>query len=125
METIPHSFNTRWQIAICLAIGLTGFGVHQALAWQEANVLPVPIESSRPLTSEDRQLARNAWKYFEVNRLKTGLVSSAAKFPATTMWDAASQLAGMTAARELDLLTGRVRSLDGSNSRLFGKNTFI
>ena len=104
METIPHSLNIRWQAAICLAIGLTGFGVHQALAWQEANVLPVPIESSRPLTSEDRQLARNAWKYFEVNRLKTGLVSSAAKFPATTMWDAASQLAGMTAARELDLL---------------------
>ena len=104
METIPHSLNIRWQAAICLAIGLTGFGVHQALVWQEANVLPVPIKSSRPLTGEDRQLARNAWKYFEVNRLKTGLVSSAAKFPATTMWDAASQLAGMTAARELDLL---------------------
>ena len=104
METMPHSLNIRWQAAICLAIGLTGIGVHQALAWQEANVLPVPSHSSLPLTGEDRQLARNAWKYFEVNRLKTGLVSSAAKFPATTMWDAASQLAGMTAARELDLL---------------------
>ena len=101
---MPNSLTTRWQVAICLAIGLTGFGVHQALAWQEANVLPIPSHSSLPLTGEDRQLARNAWKYFEVNRLKTGLVSSAAKFPATTMWDAASQLAGMTAARELDLL---------------------
>jgi hypothetical protein len=104
METTPNSLNMRWQAAICLAIGLTGLGVHQALAWQDAHVLPVPVQSTLPLTGEDRQLARNAWKYFEVNRLKTGLVSSAAKFPATTMWDAASQLAGMTAARELDLL---------------------
>lgn len=105
METTSRSLNISWQAAICLAIGLTGFGVHQALVWQETNVLPVPAHRTLPLDAEDRQLARNAWKYFEVNRLKTGLVSSAAKFPATTMWDAASQLAGMTAARELDLLT--------------------
>jgi hypothetical protein len=105
METTPQPFKVHWKVAICLAIGMTGFGVHQALAWREANTLPVPVRSSLPLTPEDRQLAQKAWKYFEVNRLKTGLVSSGAKFPATTMWDVGSQLAGMTAARELDLIS--------------------
>lgn len=104
MQTTPPALSIRWQAALCLAIGLTGFGVHQGLTWQETSVLPILTQRTLPLDSEDRQLARNAWKYFETNRLKTGLVSSAADFPATTMWDAASQLAGMTAARELDLL---------------------
>ena len=104
METTPPSLNIRWQAALCLAIGLIGLGVERGLTWQETSVLPTPAQRPLPLDGEDRQLARNAWKYFETNRLKTGLVSSAAKFPATTMWDAASQLAGMTAARELDLL---------------------
>jgi Protein of unknown function (DUF3131) len=105
MQTTPRSFNIRWQAAICVAIGLTGIGVNQLLTGQETSVLPVPVHRHLPLTAEDRQLARTAWKYFETNRLPTGLVSSAAKFPATTMWDVASQFAGMTAARELDLLS--------------------
>ncbi len=105
MTTLPRSFNLRWQALLCIAIGLTGIGVNQLLTWQETSVLPVPVQRSVPLTGEDIQLARNAWKYFETNRLSTGLVSSAAKFPATTMWDIASQLAGMTAARELELLS--------------------
>lgn len=105
METLPRSLNLRWQAALCVAIGLTGICVSQALTWQETSVLPVPTQRKLALTGEDRQLARKAWKYFETNRLPTGLVSSAAKFPATTMWDVASQLAGMTAARELDLIS--------------------
>jgi hypothetical protein len=104
MQTTPPTLNIRWQAVICLTIGLIGLGIDRALTWQETSVLPTPAQRTFPLDSEDRQLARNAWKYFETNRLKTGLVSSAAKFPATTMWDAASQLAGMTAAREFDLL---------------------
>ena len=105
MQTTPHSLNLRWQAAICIAIGLTGLSINQLLTWQETSVLPVPVQRSVPLTGEDLQLARNAWKYFETNRLPTGFVSSAAKFPATTMWDVASQFAGMTAARELDFLS--------------------
>ncbi|NJR32677.1 MAG: DUF3131 domain-containing protein [Chamaesiphon sp. CSU_1_12] len=104
METTPQALNIRWQALLCLAIGSIGFGVERALTWQETSVLPTPTSRTLPLDAEDRQLAKNAWKYFETNRLKSGLVSSAANFPATTMWDAASQLAGMTAAREFDLL---------------------
>ena len=105
METTPQALNIRWQALLCLAIGSIGFGVERALTWQETSVLPSVTRHTRPLDSEERQLAKNAWKYFETNRLKSGLVSSAANFPATTMWDAASQLAGMTAAREFDFLS--------------------
>lgn len=96
------------QLAIGGAIAIAAFGVHQALTWRETNTLPSPAISQQRrfrLSVEERQLARNAWTYFEKNRLPTGLVSSAADFPATTMWDVGSQLAGMTAARELGLLS--------------------
>jgi hypothetical protein len=90
------------------AILLAAFGVHQALNWREAS-LPTPLyagERARVrLSVEDEQLARTAWRYFENNRLPTGLVSSAADFPATTMWDVGSQLAGMVAGRELGFLS--------------------
>lgn len=57
-----------------------------------------------PLSAQDRALGTACLHYMQANRLKTGLVSSGAKFPATTMWDVGSQLAGMVAARELGLL---------------------
>ncbi len=105
MKTTAPTFNIRHQALICLAIGLTGWAIHQGLTWRQSNTLPIPIKRAMPLEWRDKVLAQKAWTYFQSNRLKeTGLVSSAAKFPATTMWDVASQLAGMTAARELDLL---------------------
>ena len=99
----PKLFN---QALIGGAILLAAFGVHQALNWREAS-LPTPVQVGKRvrLSVEDQQLARTAWRYFENNRLSTGLVSSAADFPATTMWDVGSQLAGMVAARELGFLS--------------------
>jgi hypothetical protein len=94
------------QILISGIILLLGFGVHLTLQWQQYNTLPTPAisQGQNRLSTEDLTLARTAWQYFENNRLPTGLVSSAADFPATTMWDVGSQLAGMVAARELNLL---------------------
>lgn len=106
METTTPIFNVRVQALICAAIGLTGLAIHQGLDWRQSNILPMPVQRVMPLEWQDKALARKAWTYFKTNRIKeTGLVSSAAKFPATTMWDVASQLAGMTAARELDMLS--------------------
>ncbi|HYW19843.1 MAG TPA: DUF3131 domain-containing protein [Nodularia sp. (in: cyanobacteria)] len=103
----PAEPSLRKQAIIAGAIALVGFGFHQALHWYETDILPTPVTSERlnRLSVEDINLARNAWRYFENNRLSTGLVSSAADFPATTMWDVGSQLAGMVAARELGLLS--------------------
>lgn len=95
------------QVVISAAIALTTFGIHQVLKWREANTLNTPtvVTTRYRLRAEDMQLARTAWTYFQKNRLPTGFVSSAADFPATTMWDVGSQLAGMVAARELGLLS--------------------
>jgi hypothetical protein len=94
------------QTIVAIAIALVGFGLHKGIQWRETNILPTPVTSigQNRLNAEDIQLARTAWRYFQKNRLSTGLVSSAADFPSTTMWDVGSQLAGMVAARELGLL---------------------
>jgi hypothetical protein len=93
-------------VVISAAIALSAFATHQALKWHEASILATPITDTHRyrLDAEDIQLARTAWTYFQKNRLPTGFVSSVADFPATTMWDVGSQLAGMVAARELGLL---------------------
>ena len=89
------------QTIVAIAIALVGFGLHKGIQWRETNILPTPVTSigQNRLNAEDIQLARTAWRYFQKNRLSTGLVSSAADFPSTTMWDVGSQLAGMVAAR--------------------------
>ena len=94
------------QTIVAAAIALVGFGLHKGIEWRETTILPTPVTSvgQNRLNPEDIQLARTAWRYFQKNRLSTGLVSSAADFPSTTMWDVGSQLAGMVAARELGLL---------------------
>ncbi|CAN5687856.1 hypothetical protein BH09MYX1_BH09MYX1_35550 [soil metagenome] len=90
-------------LAIALACG-AAYGVDRGLA--HARVASPTKAESRPLTpsDEDAWLAKNAWTYFEKNRLSSGFVASAAHFPATTMWDIASQFAGMVATRELGML---------------------
>jgi hypothetical protein len=103
-KTTSQSLGIVWQIALAVAILLAAFGVNQALAWRETTTLPSLVQRSIPLKEDEMQLARNAWHYFQKNRLPNGLVSSAASFPATTMWDVGSQFAGMVAAREVDLL---------------------
>ena len=57
------------------------------------------------LTEQEMKLARVAWKYFENNyQPETGFVNAVNNYPSTTMWDTASYMAGMTAARELKII---------------------
>lgn len=105
METSLHRSNLLQQAALCAGVVLIAFGVHQFLNWQETEVLPTPVSRRIPIGEEDHYLARHAWRYFELNRSPSGLVTSAATYPATTIWDVGTQLAGMVAARELGLLS--------------------
>ncbi len=58
-----------------------------------------------PLTPEEIQMAKIAWKYFENNyQEKTGLVNAVNNYPSTTMWDTASYLGGMVSAFELGII---------------------
>jgi hypothetical protein len=104
-KTTSERLGIVWQVALAVAILLAAFGVHKALAWRETTTLPSLVQRSIPLKEDEMNLARNAWHYFQKNRLPNGLVSSAASFPSTNMWDVGSQFAGMVAARELDLLS--------------------
>jgi len=57
------------------------------------------------LSPADLDAARTAWTYFERNyHPATGLVSSVAGHPSTTMWDLGSSVIATVAARELGLL---------------------
>jgi hypothetical protein len=61
-----------------------------------------------PLTDEEKEWAKAAWKYFENNQNPaTGLVGSVDQYPAASLWNIADYLAAMIAARELGLLTER------------------
>src|SRR5687767_2391654 len=94
-KTTSQSLGIVWQVALAVTILLSAFGVHKTLAWHETTTLPSLVQRSIPLKEDEMNLARNAWHYFQKNRLPNGLVSSAASFPATTMWDVGSQFAGM------------------------------
>jgi hypothetical protein len=60
---------------------------------------------SGPLTPEEREIARVAWRYFENNtQSSTGLVNSVDKFPSTTLWDIGSSIAAIVSAHQLGFI---------------------
>lgn len=58
-----------------------------------------------PLTERELAMARTAWKYFENNTQPSGLANAVDNYPSTTLWDTASYIAAVVAARELGLVT--------------------
>jgi hypothetical protein len=63
------------------------------------------LPKAQPLTPQERDMARLAWKYFENNtHAATGLVNSVQDYPAATMWDTASYLLALVSASRLELL---------------------
>jgi len=67
----------------------------------------VKSRAHRELTERERRWAQTAWRYFENNYIpETGLVNSADKYPAATMWDISSYLLGMIAAERLAIISG-------------------
>ncbi|MCI5178151.1 MAG: DUF3131 domain-containing protein [Candidatus Electrothrix sp. AW3_4] len=57
-----------------------------------------------PLTKEELELAKIAWKYFENNTQDSGLCNAVQDYPSTTLWDTSSYMGGMMAAYELGLI---------------------
>lgn len=81
--------------------------VLMAPATQAAVSLPASDYKVRhgELNEREMAVARNAWAYFVANtQPTTGLVNAVNKYPSTTMWDSASYLAALTAARELGII---------------------
>jgi cellulose synthase (UDP-forming) len=65
----------------------------------------IPAPGPADLQPQEKKWAQVAWKYFENNyQEKTGLVNSADKYPAATMWDTGSYLMAVISARRLELI---------------------
>jgi hypothetical protein len=76
-----------------------------------------------PLTERELAMARTAWKYFENNTQPTGLANAVDNYPSATMWDTASYLGAIVAARELGVIAAadadaRLAKLVGALGRL-------
>ena len=64
------------------------------------------LPKSRPLNSEEQEWAKIAWRYFENNTIEeTGLVNSAHKYNASTLWDTSSYMMGLISAHRLEIVT--------------------
>jgi len=93
------------QLFVSLLVLLVFWGLDGFLRAKAHQKPPSLVRHGRRLTDEEMNLARAARTYFLKNRQPSGWVSSAYDFPATTMWDLGSQLAGMMSMRELNLLS--------------------
>ncbi|VWC47427.1 hypothetical protein BLA23254_07476 [Burkholderia lata] len=72
-----------------------------------AGAIPAAGYSARqgPLDAREMQMARQAWVYFQNNyQPSTGFVNAVDGYPSTTMWDTASYLGALVAARNLGLI---------------------
>ena len=89
---------TRAIVAGCIsAVVLTGLPA--------GAVAPVHPGQNGALSAREMAMAKIAWLYFQNNtQVKTGLVNAVDNYPSTTMWDTASYLGGLVAARELGLV---------------------
>ena len=89
----------RTRIAIVVALAAAALaGPHAGAA------APVHPGQNGALTAKEMAMARVAWTYFQNNyQPTTGLVNAVDAYPSTTMWDTASYLGGLVAARELGL----------------------
>ncbi|MCU0426742.1 MAG: DUF3131 domain-containing protein [Candidatus Kapabacteria bacterium] len=70
---------------------------------------PLPSPTATPLTADEQEYARIAWRYFENNyQESTGLVNSVDGYPASTMWDTGSYLMGLISAYKLGVISEEV-----------------
>ena len=65
----------------------------------------IVIPGLRDLTSEEKEWAAIAWRYFQNNTIeKTGLVNSVNNFKSTTLWDSSSYLMAVISVQRLNMI---------------------
>lgn len=84
----------------------------------------IEVADTRPLTQDEKEWANIAWRYFENNTIEeTGMVNSAHKYNASTLWDTSSYLMGLISAHRLEIVNNeefetRVRKLLASLEKM-------
>ncbi|WP_116084652.1 DUF3131 domain-containing protein [Tropicimonas sp. IMCC34011] len=95
-------------LATGLAVTADGAGRFGSRALAALDLTEPPelvAQPPRPLDAADREAAVIAWRYMKANTDPgTGLVSSVAGYPSSTMWDQASYILALVAARKLDII---------------------
>lgn len=98
--------------AAVLLLLLPGWGLAQAQpATAGAGCSSVPLREhagrNGALDADQHAMAQRAWRYFQNNtQASTGLVNAVDSYPSTTMWDTASYIGALVAAREFCLIDG-------------------
>ncbi len=71
----------------------------------KASKIPYIPAPANKLTLQEKEVARQAWKYFERNwNEKTGLVNSVDGFGSVTLWDQSAAIAALVSAKELKII---------------------
>ncbi|WP_252729600.1 DUF3131 domain-containing protein [Pacificibacter marinus] len=77
-------------------------------AHEEGDISRPHFGRSGLLTDREFKMAKIAWSYFEKRfQSETGLVNAVGSYPSTTMWDTASYISALVAARELCIIDKR------------------
>jgi hypothetical protein len=77
-------------------------------AHEEGDISRPHFGRSGRLTDREFKMAKIAWSYFEKRfQSETGLVNAVGSYPSTTMWDTASYISALVAARELCIIDKR------------------
>jgi hypothetical protein len=78
---------------------------------------PKPSPQAKVLNAKEREMAKQAWQYFQRNwNDNTGLVNSANNFASVTLWDQGAAIAALVSARELKLIS--TTEFDGKMERM-------
>jgi len=81
-----------------------GLGVIQL----ENPIAPELNITKAPLTNEEEEFAKTAWRYFENNyQAETGLVNSVDNYPSCTLWDTGNYLMALISAQHLGLISNK------------------
>ena len=84
----------------------------------------IEVPPARQLTEQELEWAKIAWKYFQNNTIEsTGMVNSAHKYNASTLWDTSSYMMGLIAAQRIEIISEsefrqRMKQLLGSLAKL-------
>jgi Protein of unknown function (DUF3131) len=135
MSFVKGLLAARSHAAFLLGLALAVVVMLEARSWERAQVrpaiarqglrerlgldasAPTPRGGGKPLSDEEREWARVAWRYFENNtQPSTGLVNAADSYPSTSLWDVGSSVFGLVAAGDLGLIDAQ--AFDSRMARL-------
>ncbi len=106
-----NTTNTESSVDAQLIAKLDTDGVNlsgQPVSPDQLALKPYSVGPGTSLSTEERAMAQQAWRYFQRNwNDTTGLVNAADNFASVTLWDQAAAMAALVSAHELELVPAK------------------